>query len=520
MEYQKGQARDQIVLYTSCLDEMVPKNNTARLIDAFVNALDSSSLGFKPMSSQGRPPYHPCDLLKLYIYGYMNRMRSSRQLEKECHRNLEVIWLLRGLKPDHNTISRFRKDNPKAIRRVFRQSVEIAKNFNLIGGILLAGDSTKLRAQNSKKNNYNKKKIERHLAYIDQKLEEHNTALAQADGDGKEEVEQQIRHRRKQRKKYERLNQKLNSISTSENPQISTSDSDSRHQIVRGMITEVCYTLQTTVDAKNKLLLDYKVTNENDKKAMGNMLCRAKSILGKTEFTALYDKGYHTGSELCTADRLGIKALVAIPDIGRSSQAPDPRYNAERFIYNSETDTYTCPEGETLKSNGTLYKARNYTFKQYKTKACKSCVARQLCTKAKSNGKIIQRTQYASHIESNAQRVGSSNGLYEQRQALVEHPFGTIKRQWGFDHIITKKGIIRASSDAGLITLAYNLKRLFNLLGSKCTALYVAIFSLENVNKVIYSPALTVSSIVMFYTSLPLPIRESLQAANINSYFD
>lgn len=158
MEYLQGQDREQLTLYSTCLDDMVPQDNTVRLIDQFVALLDLDNMGFEGLASQGRPPYNPADLLKLYIYGYMNRMRSSRQLEKECHRNLEVIWLLKNLKPDHNTIARFRKDNPDAIRRVFRQSVAIARNFNLIGGELIAGDSTKLRAQNSKKNNYNKKK--------------------------------------------------------------------------------------------------------------------------------------------------------------------------------------------------------------------------------------------------------------------------------------------------------------------------------------------------------------------------
>ncbi|WP_394908101.1 transposase, partial [uncultured Mesonia sp.] len=155
MEYQQGEDREQLTLYSTCLDDMVPADNSVRFIDQFVEQLDLQELGFNSLATQGRPPYHPGDLLKLYIYGYMNRMRSSRHLEKECHRNLEVIWLLKNLKPDHNTIARFRKNNPKAIARVFRASVSIAKNFNLIGGELIAGDSTKLRAQNSKKNNYN-----------------------------------------------------------------------------------------------------------------------------------------------------------------------------------------------------------------------------------------------------------------------------------------------------------------------------------------------------------------------------
>ena len=463
MEYRKKQSRTQLTLYTTCLDDMIPHEHYVRCIDEFVDQLDLSDLGFKTIASQGRPPYNPSDLLKLYIYGYMNRIRSSRQLEVECSRNIELIWLLGNLKPDHNTISRFRKDNPKAIKRVFRATVSIAKHHNLIGGVLIAGDSTKLRAQNSKKNNYNKKKIDRHIAYIDAKLEEHEQELAKSDGDAKEELEQQIAKRKEQRKKYTNLREHLEKDTTTENPQISTSDPDSRHQIVRGAITEVCYTAQTTIDSDHKLLIDYLLTNENDKKAMGGMLRRAKSILRSNLFIALYDKGYHTGSEFKVAHDLGVSTLVAIPGIGRASQAPNPSYNVEHFKYWLEEDSYTCPAGHTLTSNGSWYKGRNYRFKQYKTKACKTCAVRSECTTAKQNGKIVQRSEFAEYVEKNAKTIEAYPHLYKKRQALVEHPFGTIKRQWGFDHIMTKKGLDTASGDFGLIALVYNLKRLLKL---------------------------------------------------------
>ena len=464
MEYQQGQDREQLSLYATCLDDMIPQDNSVRLIDQFVNLLDLSQMGFQIIATQGRPPYDPADLLKLFIYGYMNQMRSSRRLEKEAYRNIEMIWLIKNLKPDHNTIARFRKENPKAIRKVFRQSVAIARNFNLIGETLIAGDSTKLRAQNSKKNNYNKKKIQRHLDYIDKKLQEHNQELATADGDRKKtkEIKDQIKGRKQQQVKYRAIQKQLDNDASSENPQRSISDPDSRHQIVWGTVTEVCYTAQTTVDAKHKLLIDYKLTNQNDKKAMGIMLRRAKSILQSNSFTALYDKGYHTGSEFHIADSMGINTLVAIPAIGRKSQAPDPKYNAENFIYNPDDDAYTCPQGNTLYSNGSWYKARNYTFKQYKTSACKECPVRDNCTTSKINGKVIQRSQYTQNIQDNAKRIAQSGALYKKRQALVEHPYGTIKRQWGFDHIMTKRGIKAASADFGLIALAYNLRRLFN----------------------------------------------------------
>jgi len=216
------------------------------------------------------------------------------------------------------------------------------------------------------------------------------------------------------------------------------------------------------VDAQNKLIIDYKITNQNDKKAMGMMLRRAKTILQSNDFIALYDKGYHTGSEFKTASDLNIETLVAIPAIGRKSQAPDPAYNVEHFEYNSEKDHYICPQNHTLKSNGSWYKARNYKFKQYKTKACKNCPVRQLCTTAK-NGKIIQRSEFKKYIENNARAVQKNPLLYKKRQAIVEHPYGTIKRQWGYNYIITKKGIPSASADFGLMAIAYNIKRMFNL---------------------------------------------------------
>jgi len=223
----------------------------------------------------------------------MNKVRTSRDLEKECKRNIEVMWLLNSLQPDHNTISNFRRDNSKAINKVFRETVRIAKHFNLIGSKLLAGDSTKFRAQNSKKNNFNQSKIDRHLGYIENKLTEYNQALAENDGDDK-------KHNRR-KDDYKKLEQQLNETGE---VQVSTSDPDSRQMIIRNQITEVAYNVQTTVDAKHNLPIDYKVTNHNDKKAMGNMLQRAKTTLRNNDFTALYDKGYHTGTEFDIADHL------------------------------------------------------------------------------------------------------------------------------------------------------------------------------------------------------------------------
>jgi len=470
MRYIQGQNREQIFLFPVSIDQAVDAENEVRLINAFIDHLKIEEFGFRvDHIENGRPAYHPSDLLKLYIYGYLNKVRSARDLEKECHRNIEVMWLLKCLQPDHNTISNFRRDNPKAIKKVFRETVRIARYFNLIGGTLIAGDSTKLRAQNSKKNNYNQKKIDRHLEYIENKLAEYEKALAENDGD-KEEIKKEIEKHKRRKRGYKKMEQELKK---SGQTQISTSDPDSRHQITRNNITEVAYSAQTSVDAKNYIPIDYKITNANDKKAMGNMLRRAKAILGHNNFTALYDKGYHTGSELAIADTLGIPAIVAIPPFSGASHAPDHNYDVEHFNYNPRTDTYTCLQGHTLRTTGYWHKAKNnagqvaYRFRNYTTPQCKSCHVRPKCTKSAANGKQVRRSEFAQNTENNKQRVLKSEKLYKRRQAIVEHPFGTIKRQWGFSYIITKKHIERAEADFGFTMIAYNLRRTINIVGMK-----------------------------------------------------
>jgi len=285
-----GKDRKQTCLFPISIEDSIESQNSVRAIDQFVGSLNLAELGFRSdFIENGPPAYNPSVLLKLYIYGYMNRIRSSRQLEKECRRNIEVMWLLESLAPDHNTISNFRKDNTKAIKKVFFATVQLARNFGLIGAALIAGDSTKFRAKNSKKNNFNQKKIQRHLDYIDNKLEQYNKALEQSDSKNeKEKIKKDIDKHQGRRNQYEKLNEQLKE---SGEPQISTSDPDSKHLIVRNNITEVAYCVQSTVDAEHNIPFDYLVTNKNDSKAMGQMLQRAKTILGTNTFTALYDKG-------------------------------------------------------------------------------------------------------------------------------------------------------------------------------------------------------------------------------------
>ena len=246
--------------------------------------------------------------------------------------------------------------------------------------------------------------------------------------------------------------------------------------ITRNNITEVAYNAQTLVDAKHNLPFDYKVTNTNDAKAMGGMLRRAKTILRSNDFTALYDKGYHTGSEFKTADELGIDVMVAIPTV--AANAPTQNYNVENFVFDPIKDSYTCPQAELMTTNGRWHQAKTYRFKRYTSKVCKTCKAKPECSKAHC-GKAIQRSEFQEYVDRNKTLINENKQLYRKRQQIVEHPYGTIKRQWGFNYIITKKYIKRAEADFGFIMAAYNLRRIINIVGiSKLLAILSSFFSI------------------------------------------
>jgi len=375
------------------------------------------------------------------------RVRPSRRL-------LTIPDYTVPLIPDHNTISNFRKDNPRAIKNVFRATVGVASHFELIGGKLVAGDSTKLRAQNSKKNNFTEKKIELHLEYIDNKLAEYDKALAATD---KQEdkvkalseanaLKEKIHTQKKRKAEYQRMQKHLKETGE---VQISTSDPDSRQMITRNNITEVAYNVQTTTDAEHCIPIDFQVTNTNDSKAMGEMLAHACIELGHTDFTALYDKGYHTGSEFKAAADLGVNVMVAIPAV--ASHAPDTAFDIANFTYDQVADTYNCPAGQTLSTNGRWYTKINgkssNQVKHYKTSACGACPLAEKCTK-NANGRLIERSEYAGLIEENRIRIEQNKDLYRRRQSIVEHPYGTIKRQWDFSYIMTKRTIERAAADS------------------------------------------------------------------------
>jgi hypothetical protein len=372
----------------------------------------------------------------------LNKVRSSLGLEKEAKRNTELIWLIKGLVPGHNTISNFRRDNPKAIKKVFRATVNIAKNLDLIDGILLAGNGTKLRAQNSKKK-YNQKKIHRHLAYIETKLAEYRKALETADGDVTKEINSKIDKQKKHKKRCQEIEKKLTETGKK---QVSTSDPESRQLVIRGVVTEVCYNIQSTVDAKHKLPIDYDLTNQNDKRAMTSMVKNAIEIIGNNSVDAVFDKEYYTAQEIHNTQKLGVTSNVCVPK--PAYHTPNKAYDASEFIYNKKDDTYTCPANQTLKTNGNWYQKKSYKINQYKTKNCKSCSVKELCTKAKYQT-IIERHQFAEAIEINKQNIAKNPEIYAQRQASCRTSFWHHEKTMGFDHHdkkIKKKSLLRCWS--------------------------------------------------------------------------
>jgi hypothetical protein len=408
--------------------------------------------------------------LKLYMYGYANRIRTSRKLERECTRNVELMWLLRDLRPSARTIAYFRSDNKKSLKLVFRQFILMTKKWGLLEGKLLATDGSKLRAVNSKKNNYNQKKIALHLDRIDQQIEDYLKELDNNDkeenGKRKEDVQKTLRELKERRKKYENLEKQLKS--TGED-QVSTTDPQSRQLMIRGQITAVAYNVQTTVDSKHNLVLDVKAVNTNDKKMASVMGRRAKVIIGHGNFDYLMDKGYHDGETIDECTKHGIRTLISPPAASRSGEIPTPEFYNDKFNYDPITDCYTCPAGQTLTTNGTLYNVKSWNgysqIKQYKTRACNTCACHSKCTRSpKGRGRILQRSIYQDAMEANNQRVIAEKEKYRQRQEMVEHPFGVVKRQWGYDHFLLK-GIDKVEAESNLIFLCYNLKRVINILG-------------------------------------------------------
>ncbi|MFZ1514186.1 MAG: IS1182 family transposase [Saprospiraceae bacterium] len=460
-------------LQMSSLEDSIDKDNSVRFIDAFVEQLDLLKLGFevKTLKAEGRPSFESSTLLKIYLYGYLNGLRSSRRLENECIRNIELKWLTLGLSPNYHTISDFRKDNPLALKNVFKLFVAFLKDIDLVCGQTIAIDGTKSRAHNSKKNNFNQLKIDRQLAFIEEKSNEYLKQLEQ--NDTKEDaikvanIQDKIERLKKNKIKYEVLQDQLKS---SGEPQVSTTDPDSKALLVQGQVVEVCYNIQTAVDEKHKLIVATHTLNRNDRNAMSDIALEAKENLQLESFVALLDKGYHNGKEIKQCEDAKIVTIVAPSAIVNSNlHGTTPDYVVTNFIYHENTDTYTCPEGRTLSTTGTWHKKSgrgntSHQFKKYRTPDCKTCPVKHLCTGRASGGREIERSEYAAAVEANNKRYTENATLYRKRQEINEHVFGTIKRKWGY-YYTNLKGLKKVNGEHSLIMLVYNIKRCFNILG-------------------------------------------------------
>lgn len=470
MQHIHPKNRNQIA-FTS-LEELIEIDNSVRFIDCFVDKLELNKLGFlvKTIKSEGRPSYQSSLFLKIYIYGYFNGIRSSRKLEKEAKRNIELQWLCSGLTPNYHSIADFRKDNPQALRNTFKLFVLFLKDADLISGTTIAIDGTKFRAHNSKKNNFNQKKIDRHLAYIEEKTNEY---LQQLDSNDSQEdtlkikqVQQKIERLKGNKLKYEVLQQQLE---TSGEPQISTSDADARALLVQGQVVEISYNTQAAVDDKYKLVVGTHTINRNDRNALSKIAIETKTNLEVETITAISDKGYHNGRELQQCKDNTITTICAHPEIVNSNaKGTTEAYLVTHFVYNKTEDTYTCPQGETLKTTGTWHKKTRerdaHQFKKYRTPACKTCPVKHLCTGREKGGREIDRSEFAEVVQQNTERYKANQQLYRTRQELNEHVFGTIKRVWGY-YYTNLKGLKKVNGEWSLIMTVYNMKRSINILG-------------------------------------------------------
>jgi transposase len=457
-------------MFMISLESTIAPEAFVRVIDAFVDAIDLKSFGFKHIESndEGRPAYHPSVLLKLYIYGYKYGLRSSRQLEREARLNMEAMWLLSGVHPKYHTIADFRKENKKAFREIFRKFVVLLKEWELIEGETIAIDSFKIRAVNSLKNNYNERKIERHIAYIDEKISAYEAMLDECDKEeDKQELEEKIAYQNKKKDNYHSLETQLRS---SGEDQISVTDPDANAVILLRNIVNVGYNVQASADAKNKLLVEYDTGHVNDTHALSEVAISSKELLKVEKLNAIADKGYHTGEEIQACGEHHITTYVSPR---ASSKNNESIYPVEQFTYNKENDNYTCPAGSILKTNGKIYrhstsrrKGSSYNFRRYTTGECKHCSQRQQCTGGKNNGRAIDRSEYAEALQANTQRVEQNPDYYRQRQQIIEHIFGTLKRQRGFTHVLVK-GKAHVLGEVGLMFIGYNLSRCVTILGAK-----------------------------------------------------
>jgi len=466
----EGMDRGQITLFPDCLEDWICEDNPVRVIDVFVDGLDLADLRFGGVEPEvtGRPSYHPSVLLKLYIYGYLNRVQSSRRLEREAGRNVEVMWLIGRLAPDHKTIADFRKDNGPAIRKVCAQFIALCREIGLLTTASVAIDGSKFKAVNNRDKNFTRAKMERRLAQIEESVARYLSQLDTADlQEPSEALAAKTAHLKdklaKLASEMERLKAIERAMLASPDQQISLTDPDSRSMATSGRGSGVVgYNVQVAVDTEHHLIVTHEVTNTgSDRSQLAKMALQAKQVLGADHLDAVADRGYFNSPEILACEQADI--TVTLPKPMTSGAKSEGRFGKQDFVYLPTEDVYRCPAGETLTYRFTREEAGK-TVHRYWTTACPRCPLKAQCTPGAQ--RRITRWEHEHVLEAVQHRLDTNPQAMRVRRETAEHPFGTLKMRMGATHFLMKR-LPKVATEMALHVLAYNLTRVMNIIGVK-----------------------------------------------------
>ena len=463
----EGACRTQATLFPDRLDDYLTEENDIRVIDYFIDSLDLSSLGFKTVPADtGRPGYHPSTMLKLFVYGYLNRIQSSHRLEREAGRNVELMWLLGRLAPDFKTIADFRKDNGKGIKNTCRAFIGLCRQMNMFTDVMVAIDGSKFKAVNSKENNYTPKKLQFHIARVEKHIDQY---LKQLDDSDKEDEKHIDGTPIKEKLAWleNRLSElKALEVQVNDHPdkQLSTVDPDARLMKTRGMTRSVCYNVQTAVDTKHHLIVAHEVTNKPDRGQLCETGKQTQAALGQKAITVIADKGYYSGPDIKDTQDAGMTALVPKGDTSGSEKKGI--FNRSLFKYDAEKEVYICPASHELPYRFTSVE-KGLTVKRYWVDAptCRACELKPQCSNSKKPRRIT-RWVHQDEIDHLDDLMASMPDSMLIRKQTVEHPFGTIKCWMGATHFLTRQ-LKNVSTEMNLHVLAYNLRRMMSIHGSQ-----------------------------------------------------
>jgi len=466
--YIAGQDRTQSVLFPERLDDWIDEENPIRAVEVFVEELDLVKLGFERAqpAETGRPAYHPASLLKIYIYGYLNRIQSSRRLEREAQRNVELIWLTGRLMPDFKTIADFRKDNGEAIRKVCREFVLVCRGLGLFEEATVAIDGSKFKAVNNRDKNFTEHKLKARVQQLDESVARYLSELDRADRDPSLVTEARVEHLKDKlaavRAQMSKLREIEQQLRQAPDQQISLTDPDARSMATSGRGTGIVgYNVQTAVDLKHHLIVAHEVTNlGHDRTQLTHMATEAKQSIGQDSITALADRGYFKGEEIMQCEQLGIVTLVPKPQTSNNKAAG--RFDKSDFVYIEPDDVFRCPAGKHAIRRFTRVEA-GLTIHRYWSSTCPKCPMKPQCTTGKY--RRISRWEHEAVLDRMQARLNRRPQAARERRQTVEHPFATLKAWMGATHFLTKT-LSRVRTEMSLHVLAYNLKRMIRILGT------------------------------------------------------